>query len=167
MSNLLNKVNTLPSICGIELATAGTMLPSAIEGYQRFANAIPQDTDFAAAYFGRASVTFSEESVSGRPGTSFKQKLIIQFPVSDSRRSERLALMHRVKYIKVRLSNGRDLLIGRNDFEQNTAPLITTRTDERLGQAEFETFSIFPTGYTPAFDAAGMPEIFPISFIPD
>lgn len=167
MTTLLSRVSTLPNICGIELATTGTMLPSTIQGYQQFANSITQNADFISAHSGRAAVSFSEESVKSNAGIPYKQKLTIQFPGSDALRSDRIIYINKTRYIKILLSNGKHLLLGRNDFAQNARPIISIKTDHRLVQAEFETTSIMPTGYTPAFDAFGLPVFFPITFIPD
>ncbi|OIQ22026.1 MAG: hypothetical protein BM557_01210 [Flavobacterium sp. MedPE-SWcel] len=166
MSTSLDKVKALPNICGIEISTTGTMLPATIEGYEPFYNTIPSGADFKKTYTGKAAVAFREESTESNAGISYKQKLTIQFPVSDKARAKRLAYMQQVKYIKIVLSTGKNLLLGRNDFEQNIRPQVTIKTDERLGQVTFNTVSIFPTGYTPSLDT-GLPAMFPISFIPD
>ncbi|MES2487572.1 MAG: hypothetical protein V4581_16700 [Bacteroidota bacterium] len=162
MSELLARVKSLPNICGIQFAFDGSLIPSTIPGYQQFYNALESDTDFEEAYFGRGSVSFIEESAESAAGISYSQKLSIQFRVSDGYRADRLVLLHNAKYIKIRLSNLKDMVIGRNDFEQNARPRIKVQTDERLGQATFETVSIFPTGYVPNPQAAGLPEFIPI-----
>lgn len=162
---LYDKVKPVPNICRIELAFEGNLLPSIIEGYQPFYNSIMQDTDFTPTYFGLGSVSFSEESDDSTSGTSWKQKVSIRFPSTDSSRSYRLASFHKVKFLKLVLTNGRALVIGRNDFEQNAKPVIKTSTNEKLGQAEFETVSIFPIGYTPYASASGLPEFIPLDLI--
>ena len=164
---LLDKIEALPNICGIEITTIGKMIPTTIEGYEPFFNAIPSGADFKKTYTGKAAVSFREESVESNAGISYKQKLTIQFPVADKARAHRLTYMHQVKFIIIKLSTGKNLVIGRNDFEQNSKPKVTIKTDERLGQVIFNTLSISPTGYTPSFNEGGIPAIFPISFNPD
>jgi hypothetical protein len=167
MSPLFDRVKTLPNICGIEVSFTGTMVPSTIEGYQVFTNSLPDETEFTPAHFGRASVDFSESSQESNAGISWKQTLVIQFPVSDSSRADRLEAFLKSKFIKIKLANQKDLVLGRNDYFQNTRPKVSVKSDERLAQVQFETQSITPCGYTPNFDAAGLPAFFPINFIID
>jgi hypothetical protein len=165
--SLFSQVRSIPSICGIELAFTGALLPSIIEGYQPFVNALTQGTDFTPTHFGRATVSFNEESEESSAGTSWRQKLTIRFPGTDSSRSYRLDAILKVKFVKIKLSNGLDFVIGRNDFEQNAKPIIKINTNETIAQAEFETVSIFPTGYTPNADAGGLPDFIPLDLITD
>lgn len=165
MPELLERVNSLPNICGIELAFSGSLLPSAINGYQQFYNSIPRYTDFEPVHFGRAAVAFDEDSQEDNSGIWYKQKLIILFPATDSERAMRMALMQKVKFVKIKFSNNLDLILGRNDFEQNARIKVKTKLDERIAQVEFETVSIFPSGYVPAAVQGGLPTLFPINFI--
>ena len=165
MSDQFARVKTLPNICGIMFAFSGQMLPSTIEGYQTFYNSMPSGIEFQNVYFSRASVNFDEDGDISKAGPFFKQKLSIRFPASDNSRAERIALMFKVKYIKIMLSSGKHIIIGRNDFEQNARFRVKTKVDERLGQVEFEASSIMPSGYTPSVDAGGLPTLFPIDFI--
>lgn len=165
MPEILNKVKSVPNICGIDFASTGTLLPSSIEGYQVFANSIPLDTDFEKAYASLASVSFGEESETGAAGPSYKQKLVIKFPATDSQRSERLAFMHKVKFVKVKLTNNKHFALGRNDFEQNAKPVVTIKTNEKTAQVEFNFRSINPVGYTPPIGIDGLPIFFPLNFV--
>lgn len=165
MLDLNARIKALPNICGIQFAFEGNPVPATIEGYQPFYNAIPGDANFQQAYFGHGTVSFGEESDDSAPGISYKQKLSIRFRTSDGYRPERLAKLHRVRYIKVQLSNYKDIIMGRNDFDQNARPRIRIQTDEKIGQADFETVSIFPSGYTPNPQAAGLPVFLPIDLI--
>ena len=164
--SLLDRVKTLPAICGIELAFNGELLPSTIEGYQQFTNSIAVNTDFQNVYFGRASVDFDEQSEIKNAGPYWIQKLKITFPTSDSQRATRLNLMPKVKFVKILLSNGKHIVIGRNDFQRNARMKIKVKSDHRIGQVEFESQSISASGYTPAF-IGGLPTFFPIDFIND
>ena len=164
---LFDKVKSVPNICGVELAFNGDLLPSIIEGYQPFINSLMQNTDFTKTYFGVGSVSFSEESDDNAAGDSWTQKLVIRFPSSDDSRAYRLATFHKVKFIRIKLTNGRDLVMGRNDFTQNARPLVKTSTNANIGQAEFQTVSITPLGYTPNPDAGGLPDFIPLDLISD
>lgn len=164
--SLLDRVKTLPAICGIEFAFTGELLPSTIEGYQQFTNSIVSNADFQNTYFGRATVDFDEQSETKGAGPYWTQKLKITFPASDSQRGTRLDLMQKIKFAKILLSNGKHIVIGRNDFHQNSRMRIKVKADHRLGQVELESKSIFASGYTPAF-SGGLPTLFPIDFIND
>jgi hypothetical protein len=161
--SLLNRVDASPSICEILLAFAGELVPSTIEGYQPFYNSIPVATHFQEAYAGKASVDFSEESDITKAGIAWKQKLVIRFPVSDDSRAERLDLFHRVKYVMIKLNNSKHIILGRNDFHQNSRIKIQAKVNERIGQVEFATSTIFPVGYAPP-SGGGLPTFFPINF---
>lgn len=166
MLEISTRVISVPNICGIELAFAGRMEPSTIEGYQVFNNSIPRDTDFTNLYAGRASVAFSEESDKVSAGILWKQKLTLRFPATDKFRSERLETMHRVKFIKIKLDSGKHIVLGRNDFQQNAPPLVEVKATEKLAQVEFSTRSVFASGYVPA-SPGSLPAIFPIDFLED
>ena len=163
--SLYSRVRSNPGICGLELAFTGTLLPSIIEGYQPFNNSLTQGTDFQPASFGLGSVSFIEESQESNAGKSYKQKLIIRFLTSDKSRAYRMDALQKVKYLKIKLSNGRDLVLGRNDFEQNARPAIQSKADEKMATVEFETVSIVSAGYTPNIDASGLPDFIPLDLI--
>lgn len=165
VSDILAKVNSVPNICGIELAFTGEMIPSSIEGYQEFYNSIPKSTDFKEMYAGKVSLSFIEESDTSNAGPFWKQKLVFRFPSSDSQRAERMVQMSKVKFIKIKLTNKKNFVIGRNDWVQNAKPKIKVSSNEKLTQIEFETSSIMPTGYTPYVSKGGLPTFIPINFI--
>jgi hypothetical protein len=165
MSDLFARVNSVPNICGIDLAFSGFMLPSFLDSYNRFFDAIPVGTNFQEVYFGKASVGFDEESDDTAAGPSYKQTVTIQFPTADTQRSLRLSMMHKVRFVRLKLNNGTALVIGRNDFEQNARPRIQSKTNERLGQVTFTTVSIFPTGYSMPIPQGVLPQTFPVNLI--
>lgn len=160
---LLNQVKVNPNICGVELAFTGTILASNIPSWQPFYNTAMIATDFSKTYIGLGSVSFAEESIESAAGTSYKQSITLRFPSSDGNRSERLALMQTVKFIKLKLTNGLDLVIGRNDYQQNAKPKIKIKTNVKTAEVEFETISMFPSGYTAELDAFGLPILIPIT----
>ena len=144
---LLDRVNINPNICGVELAFSGEITAANIPEWQPFYNSVMDATDFTKTYIGLGSVSFSEESQDGAAGTSYKQSVAIRFPATDGNRAERIALISKARFIKLKLSSGRDLVIGRNDFLQNALPKIVTKTNIKTAEAVFETVSIFPVGY--------------------
>ena len=160
---LLDRVKVNPNICGVELAFTGEVTAANIPEWQPFFNSMMAGLDFAKTYVGLGSVSFSEESEYNAAGTSYKQTVSIRFPSNDMNRSERIELMHDVKFLKLKLSNGRDLIIGRNDYTQNSRPKIKTETNIKTAQAEFKTISMFSAGFVSNPDAYGLPTLIPIS----
>lgn len=145
--SVLKRVSENPTICGIELAFSGRLEPSAIAVFQPFYNSFLRDADFAAIHFGMGSVSFGEESTFSASGTFWKQVVTIRLPSTDAKRAERLELISKAKFLKLKLSNGLDLVIGRNDFNQNTKPKITVKTNIKIAEIEFTSLSIVPTGF--------------------
>ena len=162
---LLEKVNNRTFICGIELSFNSVAVPSAIEGWQLFYNTTFSNADFEKAYAGKSSFDFGEESFDSPAGTSYKQKLVFRFPVTDPKRAERIALLRKVNYVKLKTTLGLDIIIGRNDYNQNTRPIIKVKNNEQTAEITVETQSIFPSGFTPNPNAYGLPSLIPLTLI--
>ena len=162
---LLDKVLTRTFICGIELSFGAAAVPSAIPGWQVFHNSTFTDNDFDKAYGSKSSFDFGEETVQGPAGTSYKQKVTFRFPVTDHKRAERIALLQKVKFVKLKLSTGLDIVIGRNDYFQNTKPVVTIKTNEHLCEVEVSSQSIFPSGFTPNLNIYGLPTYVPVTLL--
>ena len=160
---LLDRVKVNPNICGVELAFVGELSPSSIPEWQQFYNSSMFAVDFSKTHIGLGSVAFAEESQESAAGTSYKQSVIIRFPSTDENRSERIALMDKVRFVKLILTDGKELVIGRNDIKQNARPKIKIKTNIKTAEAEFETVSIFPSGYVDDANAIGLPTLIPIS----
>lgn len=160
---LLDRVIVNPNICGVELAFVGELSPSSIPEWQSFYNSSMFALDFTKTHIGLGSVAFAEESQESAAGTSYKQSVIIRFPATDGNRSQRIALMDKVRFVKLKLTNGLDLVIGRNDIKQNSRPKIKIKTNIKTAEAEFETVSIFPSGFVSDENAIGLPTLIPIS----
>lgn len=161
--HLLDRVKVNPNICGVELAFNGALVPATIPDWQQFYNSIGFELDFAKIYVGLGSVNFEEESDESAAGISYRQKISIRFPSNDLNRSERLALMQKVRFVKLKLSNGLDLVIGRNDYHQNARPKIKIKTNAKLAEVVFETVSIFPAGFVPSVGPYGFPALIPLT----
>lgn len=144
---VLGRVRVNPNICSVELAFEGSISPSNIQGWQPFYNSMLSGTTFNPATIGYGSVAFAEESAETAAGISYKQSVSIRFPSTDEKRAERIALIMKARYLKVHLSNGKNFVIGRNDYTQNARPKIKVKTNQKTAEVEFETVSIFPTGY--------------------
>lgn len=160
---LLDRVKSNPNICGVELAFSGELAAANIPEWQQFYNSSMIANDFSKATIGLGSVSFAEESQESPAGTSYKQSVSIRFPSTDGNRAERIALMDKVRFVKLKLTNGLDLVIGRNDYLQNARPRIKIKTNVKTAEVEFETISIFPSGFVSNPDAYGFPTLIPIS----
>jgi hypothetical protein len=161
---LLDKVRTNINACAIELSFDGVSKASVIEGWQPFYNSIMENAEFHKAGVSISSINYAQESVTSAAGTSYKQKVIFRFPNGDAYRADRIALMQKIKFVNIKLSDGRLLTIGRNDFNQNTKPIIKTTENSKACEVEIESQSIFPSGYTPSYDRFGLPVFIPLSF---
>mgnify|MGYP000872926279 FL=1 len=159
MPQLSNRVNDKVHICGVEVSFNGKANPSTLADYQRFYNSIFEDADFQKVYIGLSSISFVEESVNAPAGIYYKQKVTFRFPTTDAERAERLVLFTKIKFLKLKFTNGLDLVIGRNDFEQNAKPKVEIKTNEHLAEVEISSSSIFPSGFTPKLDITGSPMI--------
>ena len=161
---LLDRVLSNIHLCGVELSFNSSVVPSNIDGWQPFYNSTFQNYDFEKAYASLASINFDEESNDVNAGIYYKQKVTFRFPNSDAQRSNRINLLNQVKFIKLKQTNGLDIVFGRNDFNQNARPKMKIKQNEQLCEVSFETTSIFPSGYTPNLNAFGLPVFIPLSF---
>ena len=148
MSQLTDRVADNVHICGVEIALVGKAIPSINPVWQRLYNSIFEDDDFQKVYAGLSSLNFSEESVNTSAGMYFKQKVTFRFPTTDNLRADRMMFFSKIKFIKLLLTNGLEIVVGRNDFEQNAKPVVEIKTNEQLAEVEVNTSSIFASGYT-------------------
>lgn len=162
---LLDRVISNINLCGVEIAFNANVIPSAIEGWQPFYNSIFENYDFQKAYASLSSIEFQEESIISKAGTSYNQKITFRFPNSDQYRAERIALLMKAKFIKLKQTNGLDIVIGKNDFNQNAAPKKGIKQNHQLAEFTIESKSMVPSGYTPKFDAFGLPVLIPLNLI--
>jgi hypothetical protein len=159
-------VKVHPTICAIEISLVGNALPSRLEGWQPFYNAIIQNSSFKNAYASISSIDYIEESVASTAGTSYKQKVTFKFPATDQYRSERIALFHKTKFVKITLSSGTVLLVGRNDISQNALPVVKSKSNTHLCEIDIETQSIFPVGFSLRTSNFGLPVFLPLNLNP-
>lgn len=160
---LLDRAKVNVRICGVELAFNGQLTASCIPDWQQFYNSAMVQADFSKTYVGLASVAFEESSEELSAGTLYKQKVVFSFPNADGNRSERLALLSRIKFVKLKLSDGRDIVIGRNDYKQNARPKIKIEANIQKGSASIETVSITPSGFVANASAYQLPAFIPLT----
>lgn len=160
---LLDKVLTNLNLCGVSFSFQGNANPSIITGWQPFYNATFDGT-FEKAYTTVASVNYDQESAKTTAGIVYTQKVTFILPNSDQYRADRIALIHKLKYVKLHLSEGQDIIIGRNDYFQNKKPNIKVSENHQRCAVEISNRSIYPTAYTPRANAYGLPSLIPLSF---
>lgn len=158
---LLDKVISNIHCCGIEVSFDAQETASAIEGWQPFYNTTYNNYDFLKAYAGLSSIEFTEESDLSLAGYFYKQKVSFRFPSTDKNRATRIELLKKIKFINVKLTDGKTITIGRNDYFQNTKPVIKSQTNQRLCEVTVETQSIFSAGFTPTQNTYGLPTLIP------
>lgn len=169
---ILEKVKINPQICGIQLDFNGALSPQYAQSLQNFYNSSSSENVWNDAYFGKKRVSFRETSKKSRSGPSYVQTLEIRFPGNDKLRSDRIAFFHKVKYVKLILTNQTIMVLGRNDYFQNKLPEISVTSDEQMTTIKFETQSIFPVGFVDAAPGVSndffndlLPHDIPITFI--
>ncbi|WP_445458414.1 hypothetical protein [Flavobacterium sp. HNIBRBA15423] len=165
MSQLLDKVISNIHLCGVAVAINGTYKPSDIEGWQPFYNSTFENAEFNKAYASISSINYNEESINSPSGVSFKSKVSFRFPNSDPNKSERIEFFRKVKFIKLKQTNGLDIIIGRNDFNQNAKPKIKVKMNEQLCEVSFESESISPSGFSPSENSFGLPVLIPLTLV--
>ncbi len=166
-SELLQKVsNEILSICGIEFDFAGQLVPSFSEASQNFFDSANPNANWIDTYFSKSSLKFSEESKTEKAGIKYVQSLIWSFPNNDHNRSIRINELHKVKYIKLVLTDHSRIVLGRNDFFQNTPPSVRVVSNVNKTEVTFSVASIFPFGFLESLDQGGFfPVDIPITFI--
>lgn len=144
---ILDKVEHLPVTCSIEISVTGNAKQRIFSGIGNFYDSTSADVNFEDAYFGKGSLSFSEEMKPSNSGNVFRQKVIFRFPNNDLQRSERMDLLARVRFINIILSDGRKMIIGRNDIRQNARIRPEIETNERQAEITIESVSMFPAGF--------------------
>jgi desulfoferrodoxin (superoxide reductase-like protein) len=164
---LLKKVEKgLLNICGLEFDFEGQMVPSFSTTSQNFYDSANPNANWINVYFSNSSIKFTEKSNTSKGGVSFTQKLEWTFPNNDKNRSIRINEMHQVKYIKLLLTDDSHIVLGRNDFFQNTPPKITSKSDHNKTTFSFQFISIFSYGFLESLDQGGYFSVdIPITFI--
>lgn len=163
---LLDKVTSNVYACGIELSFNASVLPSTIAGWQPFYNATFSNNDFQRAGTTPFSINFGKESVKTPAGVKYTQKAVFKFPENDKYRSERIALLQTIRFVKLKFTNYQDIIIGRNDFNQNTLPNIKSSSDGQFCIIEVTSISIFPSGFSSNPSLFGLPSLIPLTLTP-
>lgn len=159
------RVYSNPHICGIQLDVSAKEFAAGNLDIQPFYNTNITEGQFKEVYYSIGSARFTETSSENSSGIVYVQKVAIKFPSNDKYRSQRLEELRRAKFLSIKFSNDQKLILGRNDFFQNTNPKVTVRSNEKITQVDFETLSVFPSGFFENTAAYGFVYEFPISFL--
>lgn len=144
---IYTQVNSLPFVTKVYFSFEGALLPSNSDDHQSFFDSLPVNALFYETYFSQSTLRFIETSSSENGNIIYNQSVVFRFNSNDSQRSIRIDQFHMVKYIKLRLDDDRELMIGRNDVEQNSEPTIQVKSDLKSTVFSFKIKSIFPAGF--------------------
>jgi len=98
------------------------------------------------AYFSKGSFSFSETSSNTDAGLLFDQKINFSFP-SNENRAERIDKFRQVRFIILKLNDGRKMILGRNDFNQNARIRPTFDNNLNTTEVYYKFQSIFPASF--------------------
>ena len=158
-----NKVYSNISLCGVEISFNLMALPSTITGWQRFNNNL-YDGVFIKNKPAITSINFVEESKQTSAGILYTQKVSWRLINNDQYKADRIEQLYKMNYVKLKLTNGKHLLIGRNDFNQNAKPKIEIKQNQQQLEVEVSVDSIMSVGYVPSPEDVGLPVLLPFDF---
>lgn len=95
-------------------------------------------------YFTKSTFRLTENGNPTDSGMVYQQEASFRFPSMDHNRSARLYQLHGIKYLEFGLSNGDKFIMGRNDIQQNTAPVVSTTSDLNFTEVKINCESVFP-----------------------
>lgn len=152
-----------PYICKLLFDTSGEAFPMANANVLQnfYDSTFPDTQNFEAVYYSKGKVSFSENGEKTRAGMMYEQKLEFGFPSGDGQRSRRFEELLRTKYIGIVLTNNKMILLGRNDWKQNTAPNLKIKTDQKSVVVSFSQRTMFACGYSALSGISGFPYLLP------
>lgn len=162
---ITDRVTNNPHICGIQLDISATVFAAGNFDTQPFYNTNVTSAEFKEIYYSRGSAKFSESSSESASGMLYTQKVNLKFPSNDKYRSQRIEELRRARFLSIKFSNDSKLILGRNDFFQNTKPQVRVRSTEKVTQVEFVTESLFAVGFFDNTQPFGFAYELPISFL--
>ena len=159
--DLTEKSAEKPFICGLAYSTNSKSFPEV--GANGFVNTSLLAGIYDDLYASISTIAFNQKSTKTRSGVYFTRQLRLQFPNGDELMAARIQELLRARYMIIKLTNGRSLIIGRNDVDQNTRPTITIESNTRTTQVTFECQSIFPAGHFNDLSGKLLPQLIPLS----
>lgn len=153
---LHNKLTYNPYICDVFLSFDEEL--NHVKGSQlsqNFFDALPPDT-FQPVYVSRSKTQFRERYQDNKTGGIFEQQVVISMPRSEYDRSKTIKKLINARYIFLKLSNGRVIVVGRNDHKQNKKMNCQYSANEQVAQFQYTCRSIFSAGFV-QLDGLGFP----------
>lgn len=157
---LTNKIEDKPYICDVFINFENEI--EHVRGAdlsQNFFDSLPPDA-FQRVYVSRSKTQFRETYKEDRSGGVYTQQVTISMPRTSYDRSQKIKQLIAARFIFLKLSNGRFLVIGRNDHKQNKKLDCRFSSNEILAQFQYTNRSMFPTGYV-ELEGAGFPYLLP------
>lgn len=163
---LLSKVSGTPFICKIYLDFNGSL--TAVNGavQQNFSDSQGNHYTWKETHFGRKTVSYSETEKESKAGSSYQQKLQITFPNQDNLRADRIEKIKTAKFVRLELSNGNSIALGRNDYYQNKKLSITQKSDALKTTITFSCLTMFTSGILQITDVSNVIDFFFPTVIP-
>lgn len=153
---LSRRLNNNPSICSVYFSFEKEL--DHVRGSQvsqNFFDSLPPDT-FSPIYVSRSKTQFKESFQETSAGNLFQQQVSISMPRHSYERSKNIHKIISARYIFLELTNGKILVIGRNDHKQNKKISCKYSANHAIAQFQFTCQSIFATGFV-ELDGAGFP----------
>jgi len=169
--SLLQKSVGSPFICKIYLDFTGNLLPILNNGSLGFGDSTASNNTWNKIQFTKSRVSFNETSKTTDAGTEYSQSLSIRFKNNFELKSAEIALIEKTRFIQLEMSDGKKLVLGRNDFFQNRLPEKNISSDTESTTITFKTKSIFSFGYAEVNEFSDfleflLPNIVPINLQP-
>lgn len=97
--------------------------------------------------FSRGSFTFNETMEEGDHGPVYNTSVNFRFLSNDFLREKRIDDLRKVRFIGLGLTNSEEIIIGRNDREQNTKPDVSVSSNLNFTEVRFRVTSMMPSGF--------------------
>lgn len=159
-SALSQKSLSTPFICGVRFSNDPEIsLGTNPNNFNDVQLAIGATQDVYASI---SSLQYVQTSQRNKPGQEYNQKFQFQFPNGDTLIANRIEEIMTARVLILSLTDGSNMVLGRNDYYQNTRPTITSTNNTRTTQITFSCNSIFPVGKYTTLVASLLPQFFPI-----
>jgi hypothetical protein len=153
---LLSKITGTPFISKIYLDFNGNLIPVKNEVKNNFSGSIGNQYTWKSTHFSKNRVVYTETERETNAGSKYLQRLQIVFPNHDSNRSERIDKIKQAKFVRIELSNGVSIVLGRNDFYQNRKLKINHVSDALKTNITFSCETIFSSGILKVTDVSNI-----------
>lgn len=161
---MYKRVSNHPFLCYLTLYFSGSFpmiinFPDEIpKKDDRFYKTIHQGVyDEADPYFSSGSFNFAETYSESDAGGLYRQQATFRFPSNDVQRAQRIESYRKVKYLGLHLTDGSELIMGRNDIDQNRAPAVQINSGVHLTEVKLTTESIQPVILVRKTEGGGSP----------